>query len=158
MLDEGVAAPDFTLVDQEGGTVKLSDFRGQWIVLWWYPEAKTEGCTIEGRSFQALYAEFQKAGANVVGASFNKPDKNLDFAECESFSFPLLSDHDRVAGSAYEVVRKPDEKFADKPRRVTYLISPDARIQKAYLVTEVHSHASQVLQDLREQQANAGKL
>lgn len=150
MLDEGVKAPDFDLPDDSGTRVRLSDHHGRWVVLWWYPEAKSEGCTIQGRAFQKTYDEFAADGVVVLGASFNEVEKNRDFSECEAMQFPLLSDPDRTAGRAYDVVRAPDERFADKPRRVTYLIDPDGRIAKSYLVKDVAGHASQVLADRRE--------
>ena len=151
MLSEGSPAPEFHLRDQEGNRVGLSDFRGKWVVLWWYPEAKSSGCTIQGRAFQLSHERFTKAGAVVLGASFNTVEKNLDFGECESFAFPLLSDPERVAGAAYDVVRGAEEKFADKPRRVTYLIAPDGRIARSYLVKDVVAHAEEVLADLNDQ-------
>jgi len=157
VLEAGVEAPDFDLADDSGTRVRLSDQRGRWVVLWWYPEAKSEGCTIQGRGFQKTYEQFAADGVVVLGASFNDADKNRDFSECEAMQFPLLSDPDGTAGRAYDVVRKPDERFADKPRRVTYLIDPEGRIAKSYLVTDVAGHASQVLADRRELAAATGR-
>lgn len=157
MLEEGIQAPDFALSNQEGQVVRLQDFRGRWLVFWWYPEAKSEGCTVEGRAFQTRFPDFDATGAAVVGVSFNQVDKNLDFAECEGFDFPLLSDPDWAAGRAYDVVRQPDERFADKPRRITYLISPEGVIAKSYLVTDVQQHATQVLEDLSQIRAEVKK-
>jgi peroxiredoxin Q/BCP len=155
MLSESATAPGFELSDEDGRSLRLSEFRGRWVVLWWYPEAKSSGCTIQARAFQVAHEKFLERDAVVLGASFNTTEKNHDFGECESLAFPLLSDPERVAGTAYDVVRKPDEKFADKPRRVTYLIDPEGRIARSYLVTDVASHPTQVLADLESEQARA---
>jgi len=86
----------------------------------------------------------------VLGASFDTPEENKAFADAQGFGFPLLSDVDRNVGRAYEVVRAPDERYADFPERRSYLIDPDGVIRRVYSVTDVTAHADEVLADLAE--------
>lgn len=153
MLATGAPAPPITLTDQDEHQVSLPGPDRRWIVLWWYPQASSGTCTVQGRGFRPLTAHFKAAGADVYGVSFNTAEENKEFASCESFDFPLLSDPSMAAGRAYGVVRDPDEPFADKPRRITYLIDPNQVIRRVYVVDDAESHAAQVLADLRELQA-----
>jgi peroxiredoxin len=86
----------------------------------------------------------------VLGASFDQPGENKTFAEAQQFGFRLLSDFDRSVGRAYEVVRAPDEQYADTALRIAYLIGPDGVIGRSYQVTDVAGFADQVLADLGE--------
>ena len=86
----------------------------------------------------------------MLGASFDPPADNKAFAEAQDFGFRLLSDVDRSVGRAYEVVRAPDEQYADMALRIAYLIGPDGVIRKSYQVTDVAGFADQVLADLQE--------
>jgi len=88
----------------------------------------------------------------VLGASFDTPEENLQFAENEEFGFQLLSDVDRSVGAAYEALRDPADDYAHFPQRISYLIDPDGVIRRAYEVTDVAAHASDVLADLAELQ------
>jgi thioredoxin-dependent peroxiredoxin len=118
MLSPGIQAPLFSLPDQDGTMVNLS------------AEAfDTRNCT-------------------VFGASFDTPAENKAFREAQSFAYSLLSDVDRSVGATYEVVRRPDSKYADYPERFSYLIDPSGIIARTYDVTEVGGHAAQVLADL----------
>jgi thioredoxin-dependent peroxiredoxin len=149
VLAEGTEAPDFTLPDQEGAPVSLSDQRGSWVVLWWYPEADTPGCTLEGRCFRDLTPGFREAGAVILGVSFDRPEANRSFREKQRFTFPLLSDVDQTVGADYETRRDPSERNASWPKRRTYLIDPQGVIRKAYRVTDIGTHPDEVLADLR---------
>lgn len=124
MLTAGTTAPAFTLADSRGSDVSLSDFAGQWVVFWWYPEAGSSGCSLQAASLDRVGDAFAAAGARVVGASFNSSAENGDFADDESLSYPLLSDPQKIAGAAYEVIRQPGAPFETKPLRYTYLIDP----------------------------------
>jgi peroxiredoxin Q/BCP len=84
----------------------------------------------------------------VLGASFDAPDENRAFADAQRFGFRLLSDVDKSVGTAYEVVRGPDEQYPDFPLRIAYLIDPDGIIRTSYQVTDVGSFAADVLADL----------
>jgi thioredoxin-dependent peroxiredoxin len=84
----------------------------------------------------------------VLGASFDSPAENLAFAQAQGFAYLLLSDPDKVAGAAYEVVRSPDHQYANYPERISYLIDPNGLIAKSYPVSDVAAHAADVLADL----------
>ena len=100
-LESGTAAPDFTLLNQDGETVKLSDFRGQKVVLYFYPAAMTPGCTTEACDFRDSLASLQGAGYTVIGISRDEPAKLKKFAERDGLTFPLLSDPDAEVHRAY---------------------------------------------------------
>ncbi len=85
-----------------------------------------------------------------MGASFDTPAENKSFKEAQDFAYPLLSDSDRLAANAYQVVRAPDHQYADFPQRFSYLIDPQGVIRKAYEVKDVAGHAAEVLIDLAE--------
>ncbi len=90
--------------------------------------------------------------AVILGVSFDTPAENLAFAEAQQFQFHLLSDVDRAVGTKYEVVRDPGEKYAEFPMRHSYLIDPEGRIHRRYEVTDVASHAADVIADLEAAQ------
>ena len=101
MIEPGQKAPDFELPDQDGRAVKLSDFRGQPVVVYFYPQASTPGCTTQACDFRDSLVRLQRAGYHVVGISPDKPEKLAKFAEKESLTYPLLSDSDRSVMDAY---------------------------------------------------------
>src|SRR5438093_5066510 len=104
---------------------------------------------MEGEGFRDRAPEFQAAGVEIIGVSFDPPELNRAFAEKYGFPFRLLSDVDRDAGERYETKRAPDEPSPDFAKRRTYLIDPDLRIAKAYRVTDIPAHPDQLLEDLR---------
>ena len=128
MLTPGTTAPAFTLADSHGAQVSLSDFAGQWVVFWWYPEANSSGCSMQAASLDRAHDAFVEAGVQVLGVSFNTTAENDEFSEDKALYFPLLSDPDKVAGAAYEVVREPGVPFEKKPLRYTYVIDPTGLI------------------------------
>jgi thioredoxin-dependent peroxiredoxin len=93
---------------------------------------------------------FADANCNIIGASFDTPAENRAFKDAQDFPYALLSDPTKIAGSAYEVVRPSDDRYADYPERFSYLIDPNGVIQKAYEVKDVASHAAAVLSDLAQ--------
>jgi peroxiredoxin Q/BCP len=94
--------------------------------------------------------DFLAADCAVLGASFDTPAENKEFADAQAFGFPLLSDVDRQVGEAYQVVRRSDDQYAEFPMRISYLIDPDGVIRRSYTVADVAGHADQVLRDLAE--------
>lgn len=110
---------------------------------------------MEGQGFRDRAPQFEEASVEVLGASFDPPEKNRAFAEKFDFPFPLLSDLDKTVGEVYEVKRAPGERDPHRPKRRTYLIDPDGVIRKAYRVRDVTSHPDEVLRDLAEIQAAA---
>src|SRR5689334_21080619 len=95
-------APDFTLVDSSGTTTSLSDFKGQWLVLYFYPKDNTPGCTTEACSLRDARDDIAELGAEVVGVSMDNPSLHERFKAKYKLNFTLLSDPDRVAIDAYE--------------------------------------------------------
>ena len=152
MLIVGTAAPDFCLPDQHGNDVCLIDLRDRWVLLWWYPKASTPGGTLEGQALRDSAQEFADANCAILGASFDTPAENLEFAEAQGFDYPLLSDVDHRVGADYGVVRDTGEQYADFPKRHSFLIDGSGVIRRIYMVTDVATHAAHVLADLEELQ------
>jgi peroxiredoxin Q/BCP len=100
-LEQGDTAPDFTLQDENGSPVSLTDFQGQKVILYFYPAAMTPGCTTEACDFRDSLNSLQSAGYQVVGISKDEPAKNKEFREQENLNFPLLSDPDLTVHNAY---------------------------------------------------------
>jgi peroxiredoxin Q/BCP len=148
MIAIGQTAPDFVVTDHTGKTVKLSDHRGKRVLLWFYPEADTPGCTKEGCGFRDMKGDLAKQGVDILGISFDPPAKNAAFAEKFSFNFPLLSDVDRAVGLQYGACTEP---AAPRPKRVSYLIGTDGRVEKAYgfeAKMDAAAHPAEVLKDV----------
>ncbi|MBS7218096.1 MAG: thioredoxin-dependent thiol peroxidase [Oscillospiraceae bacterium] len=124
MLEIGSQAPDFTLPDQNGEPVSLSDFRGQTVVLYFYPKDSTPGCTRQARAFAAVYEELQQLGAVVLGVSRDSSSSHLRFIQKNELPFRLLSDPDRTVLEAYGVwqEKKLYGKISMGIVRTTYLI------------------------------------
>lgn len=135
MLTTGVPAPDFTVLDQSGRPTSLSSLRGSWVVLWWYPEAGTSGCSRQAAALQAKADEIIATGAAIVGISFDPVSRNNEFSCDKELSFPLLSDPDRQVGTAYQVLRPDTDPHPHRPRRITYIIDPNGTIAYAEEVT-----------------------
>ena len=123
-LTAGLEAPDFTLQDENGADVSLSGLRGEKVVVYFYPAANTPGCTTEACDFRDNINSLKGAGYRVLGVSKDAPDVLKGFAEAQGLNFPLLSDPQKVAGAAYEVIREPGVPFETKPLRYTYVIDP----------------------------------
>ena len=150
MLEVGVMAPDFTLLDQNDTEVTLSGLRGRWVALWFYPKAATPGCTKEGQCFRDLSGDFAAAGVEILGISFDTTAENKAFAEAEGFGFRLLSDPEKEAGEAYDAVRGEDDPYAGYPKRVTYVIDPRGTVRHTYDVgADIPSHPATVLTDIK---------
>jgi thioredoxin-dependent peroxiredoxin len=151
MPAEGSKAPDFTLQSQEGKTVSLKDFKGQWVVLYFYPKDMTKGCTIEAHNFQRDLAQFSAKKAAIVGVSADSIDSHTEFCTKESLTFKLLADPDKKAIAAYGSAMAQNPNYA---ARNTFLIDPQGMIRKVYLNVspKVNEHSAQVLADLAELQ------
>jgi thioredoxin-dependent peroxiredoxin len=148
MLEIGTTAPGFTLPDQGGTPTTLSQELGRWVLVWWYPKADTPGCTLEGQGLRDQAGAFDQAGCVVLGVSYDPPEENRAFRDRHGFPFRLLSDADRQVTTRYEATRQPDERHADYPQRISYLIDPEGTIRRAYAVTDPAGHAGEVLADL----------
>jgi peroxiredoxin Q/BCP len=102
-LEAGAAAPDFTLTDQDGASVSLADFRGRKVILYFYPEAMTEGCTKQACDFRDNLNSLKAAGYTVLGVSRDDPAKLAKFRDKDALNFELLSDPDRSVHESYAV-------------------------------------------------------
>ena len=113
---EGSKAPDFTLQSQEGKTVSLKDFKGQWVVLYFYPKDMTQGCTIEAHNFQRDLPQYDAKKAAILGVSVDTVDSHVQFCTKESLTFKLLADPDKrmlMGERARAAVKAPETLASD---------------------------------------------
>jgi thioredoxin-dependent peroxiredoxin len=151
----GTTAPDFTLDSQEGKPVSLREFRGKWVVLYFYPKDFTKGCTIEAREFQNAAPKFAAQNAVILGVSVQSASSHKDFCAKEGLGFKLLSDEKHEVSSAYgSVMNFGVAKFSS---RHTFLIGPDGVIVKEFLDVKPGKHSDEVLAALTEAQKNPAK-
>jgi len=148
-LEPGVEAPDFEAVAHTGDKVRLSQYRGRIVVLYFYPRAMTSGCTRETVRFNELLPELEKLGAVVLGISTDPPERNKKFAEKHGVRFLLLSDPEGEVAAKYGVLREGTKRKSAE--RVTFIIGPDGVI-KAVLknVRPAEKHADLALEKVRE--------
>jgi thioredoxin-dependent peroxiredoxin len=151
-LKPGDLAPDFSLPDGNGNTVNLADFRGKWVVLYFYPRDNTPGCTTEACGFRDAYADYQGKDVVVLGVSTDDAKSHTKFSTKYSLPFTLLTDADGQMSTAYESYGL--KKFMGKEymgiSRNTFLIDPTGKIAKVYLKVKPDNHANQILTDLAE--------
>lgn len=146
-LKEGDPAPDFTAASSNGGEVSLADYRGQPVIVYFYPRDDTPGCTKEACSFRDHFARFKKMGAVVLGVSTDAVKSHNRFAEKFKLPFPLLADEDRKIVEAYGVWGTKSfmgRKF-EGTHRVTFLIGPDGFIVKIWPKVKPETHVEEVL-------------
>lgn len=149
MLEIGTAAPDFTLPDQNGKLHKLSDYRGQKVVLYFYPKDMTSGCTKQACSFGELYPQFREKGAVVLGVSRDSVESHKRFEEEHGLPFLLLSDSGTDVITAYDVLKPgKDGKPTKSLIRTTYLIDGDGVIARAFGGVKPAENAAQMLDQL----------
>ena len=150
MLKVGDKAPDFTLPDQDGNHVSLTDFKDKKIVLWFYPKASTPGWIIEGKGFRDEFHKFEESNLQILGCSADPIKKQKKFCEKHGFKFPLLSDEGHVMLEKYGVWGK--KKFMGREymgvSRVTYIIDENGIIEKVYEKVKTTSHAKDIINDL----------
>src|SRR5208282_539737 len=145
---EGTPAPDFTLQSQEGKTVSLKDFRGQWVVLYFYPKDMTQGCTIEAHNFQRDLAQYTAKKAAIVGVSADNIDSHQQFCTKESLTFKLLADPEKKMIAAYGSLAGNGMVAS----RNTFLIDSKGVIRKVYTGVKPNVHSEEVLTALGELQ------
>src|SRR5262245_33052353 len=129
LLKVGDAFPTWTLTDQAGKPVSSRELAGKKYLLWFYPKARTPGCTAEGDGLRDKFADLQKAGVEILGVSFDPPGDNARFVQEEHFPFRLLSDTDRVLATA---VGAADTAQQPVSRRISYLVGPDGKVLHVY--------------------------
>jgi peroxiredoxin Q/BCP len=149
-LEPGDVAPDFTLPDQDGSPVALADLRGRKVILYFYPEASTPGCTKEACDFRDNLGSLAAAGYAVLGVSRDEPAKNKRFAEEEHLTFPLLSDPDRTLHEAYGVWGEKTMygKKVTGVIRSTFVIDEEGRIQLAQYNVKATGHVASLRKKL----------
>jgi thioredoxin-dependent peroxiredoxin len=150
MLDIGARAPDFVLPDQSGHSWKLSEQRGKWVLLYFYPKDNTPGCTIEACAFRDAYPEYKKEGVVVVGMSGDTTKSHEKFAVKHELPFPIVSDENRTVMQTYQVIgekRMMGRTFLGI-KRISYLIDPSGNIAKVYDTVKPALHAREVLADI----------
>ncbi|WP_222564825.1 peroxiredoxin [Novilysobacter antarcticus] len=148
MLDTGDAVPaDLPLALSSGDTTTLADYRGQWLVLYFYPKDHTPGCTTESRDFTALLPQFEAAGARILGVSRDSVKTHQNFIAKQELGFALVSDADEALCNAFGVIREKN-MYGRKVMgivRSTYLIDPDGVIAHVWQPVKVPGHAQAVL-------------
>jgi len=144
----GTSAPDSSLTTNDGSQVSLKDYRGKWVVLYFYPKDFTSGCTMEARNFQRDLAKYEQTGAVVLGVSVDTAQSHKDFCTKEGLNFKLLADPDAKVSTEYGSVM--DYKGTTLAARNTFIVNPKGEIAKVYTGVKPADHSEQVLKDLAE--------
>lgn len=142
MIRVGDQAPDFSAIDCQGRPVRLSDFRGRRTVLFFFPKAFTLGCTIENRAFRDNHALIRSLGAELIGVSVDKVQRQCEFAEKENLRFALIGDESKEIGRAYGVLWP----VLAIDRRATFILDPGGRVENViHHEVRVYKHLDDVL-------------
>ena len=150
---EGTSAPDFRLQDQNGDWHELSQYRGKWVALYFYPKDDTPGCTTEACNFRDNIFAFRERDAVILGVSLDDVESHEAFAEKYSLPFSLLSDTQGDVAERYGVVRNLGVMKLAK--RETFLIRPDGTIAKHYAKVDPDTHSQEILADLERLQSES---
>ena len=142
----GQQAPDFSLPSQEGKNVSIKDYKGKWVVLYFYPKDMTQGCTIEAHNFQRDLELYNKQNAVIVGVSVDNIDSHKEFCTKESLTFKLLSDTDKKMVDQYGSLNA-----RGMASRNTFLVDPAGKIAKVWTAVSPAKHSEEVLAALAEQ-------
>ncbi|MFW0862716.1 MAG: thioredoxin-dependent thiol peroxidase [Candidatus Komeilibacteria bacterium] len=148
---ENKKAPSFRLKDQEDKWVSLRDFKGKYVLLYFYPKDMTPGCTVEAKCFRDRLNEFKKKGVQVLGLSVDSVESHKKFADRHKLNFPLLSDEKKEIVEKYGVW-KEKSTFGKKYmgiQRDSYLIDKDGKVIKHYEKVNPSKHVEEVLKDLK---------
>ncbi len=150
-LKEGDTAPDFSLLDAYEKKISLHDFLGRWVVVYFYPQDETTGCTIEALDFTKLAPDFGKAGAMILGISKDTCESHAKFVAHRKLAITLLSDHDTSVNKLYGVwgMLKFLGKSFEGTQRTTFLVDPKGKIAKIWRNVNPIGHAYGVLEDLK---------
>jgi peroxiredoxin Q/BCP len=144
-VQPGVAAPSFTLPSQDETPVRLSDYRGKWVVLYFYPKDKSSGCTIQAHAYQNDLPKFASSNAVVLGVSLDTAESHKSFCTQDGLTFKLLADPQGQVAAAYGVplMTFKDMKFDE---RDTFLIAPDGKIAEVWRKVDPRGDSTVVLQ------------
>jgi len=139
----GAAAPGFNLTTNEGKQVSLNDFKGKWVVLYFYPKDFTQGCTIEARNFQRDLAKYAAANAVILGVSVDNAQSHKEFCAKEGLNFKLLADTDAKVSEQYgSTMEYEGTKYS---ARNTFIIDPQGKVVKVFEKVKVATHSEEVL-------------
>jgi len=145
----GQKAPAVSLPSQDGSTVSLKDFRGKWVVLYFYPKDNTPGCTIEAHNFQRDLSKYEEKNAVILGVSVDSSASHQDFCTKQSLTFKLLADTEKKVVAEYGSLS--ERGFAS---RNTFLIDPKGKIVKVWTAVKPSEHSEEILATLSELQKN----
>ena len=151
----GSVAPNFTLTSQEGKAVSLDEYRGKWVVLYFYPKDFTSGCTTEAHNFQRDLAQYEAKGAVIIGVSVDSADSHQKFCTKEGLNFKLLADTEHKVSEEYGSIMNFGVKKLSA--RHTFVLNPQGVIVKEYMDVEPAKHSEEVLAALTELQQTGGK-
>jgi thioredoxin-dependent peroxiredoxin len=149
----GAPAPDFTVNSQDGKPVSLHNFKGKWVVLYFYPKDFTSGCTIEAHNFQRDLAQYEQQNVVILGVSVQDEDAHRKFCAKEGLSFQLLADTNHRVSAAYDSLMNLG--LTKLSARHTFLIDPSGVVRKTYLNVDAAKHSEEVLSDLTALQHSA---
>ena len=146
----GAHAPEFSLPDQDGKEHALGDYRGKWVLLYFYPKDDTPGCTLEACAIRDQFKDFQKIGAVVLGVSTDSVASHKKFATAYALPFTLLADEKKEAVNQYGVFgeKKMMGKTYMGTSRTSFLIDPEGTTAKVYEKVKPETHAAEVIKDL----------
>ncbi len=145
-VQTGDPAPDFELKDQSGQLHSIEDYRGKWVVLYFYPKDDTPGCTTEACEFRDNIFAFKNLDCQILGVSLDDEESHREFSEKYGLPFPLLADTTGATADAYGV--KSKFMGMSVAKRQTFLIDPDGNIAKHYAKVDPDSHSQELLADL----------
>ncbi len=148
ILKIGDDAPIFTLPDSLGNQVSLNDYKGKWVVLYFYPKDDTPGCTTEACHFRDDFKSLEAISAKVIGVSIDDSFSHKKFAEKYNLPFPLLSDASGEVASRYGALN--NFLVIKLAKRYTYLINPQGKIAKIYLSVDTSKHSQEIIEDLKK--------
>jgi len=144
----GSSAPDFTLNSQDGKPVSLHDYKGKWVVLYFYPKDMTSGCTIEAHNFQRDLAKYEAKNAVILGVSMQNEKSHQEFCAKESLTFKLLADTKSDVSEKYDSVLNLG--VAKLSSRHTFLIDPNGVVRKVWTSVDVKTHSDDVLSAIEQ--------
>ncbi len=150
MLKEGESAPAFELPDQNGRIHKMEDYRGKWVVLYFYPKDMTPGCTTEACNFRDSFSAFKGLNVVILGVSKDSIDRHAKFSTKYELPFPLLSDENGTVCEDYGVWKEKSmygKKFLGI-NRSTFIIDPGGKITKIYHKVDVKKHTMEVMDEI----------
>lgn len=148
LLAAGTAAPHFSLPDQDGITRELTQYRGKWVLVYFYPKDDTPGCTAEACAVRDRFADFHAKNCVVLGVSADTAASHGKFAKKYELPFPLLADTSRDAIEQYGATKSKKTPASSGIARVSYLIDPEGIIAKVYPAVKPEEHADEILKDL----------